>query len=292
MLRNLLNFLSNDILFQDDFDSLRPLCYPNTDVFLLCFSVINPTSFRNISERWIPEIRQYAPEAPFILIGTESDLRTSIKILIDLTRHNRGPISSAEARELALEIGAIRYIECSSLTQLNLKEVFDAAILAALKLPDGNDQTRVQMQDVRGRKSLRKWKEKLVTRSNSADSMKHFRIKRSASSHNNNTAKISNAHSIGRLHFYAASPSYSCSTYDLKRQPTRPSYALALSNAHSVGQNLCNTNLKFGAEKSFLDVNRNSTPGRVIGGVMSKKGSQETDLSKAKKGWKKLLCVV
>ena len=33
---------------QDDFDNLRPLVYPNTDVFLLCFSVVIPSSFHNI----------------------------------------------------------------------------------------------------------------------------------------------------------------------------------------------------------------------------------------------------
>ena len=31
---------------QDDFDTLRPLCYANTDVFLLCFSVVSPSSFQ------------------------------------------------------------------------------------------------------------------------------------------------------------------------------------------------------------------------------------------------------
>jgi len=42
---------------QDDFDTLRPLVYPNTDVFLLCFSVVMPSTFQNVREKWIPEIR-------------------------------------------------------------------------------------------------------------------------------------------------------------------------------------------------------------------------------------------
>ena len=30
------------------FDTLRPLVYPNTDVFLLCFSVVMPSTFQNV----------------------------------------------------------------------------------------------------------------------------------------------------------------------------------------------------------------------------------------------------
>lgn len=39
----------------------------------------------------------------------------------------------ADAQECAVEIGAVAYVECSSLTQKNLKEVFDTAILASLQ---------------------------------------------------------------------------------------------------------------------------------------------------------------
>ena len=42
---------------QEDYDRLRPLSYPQTDVFLVCFSVASPTSFENAKSKWIPEIR-------------------------------------------------------------------------------------------------------------------------------------------------------------------------------------------------------------------------------------------
>ena len=70
-------------LFQDDFDSLRPLCYPGTDVFLVCFSVVSPTSFHNVKEKWLPELRQHHPRAPILLVGTQSDLRTDVKVKIN-----------------------------------------------------------------------------------------------------------------------------------------------------------------------------------------------------------------
>ena len=120
-------------MFQDDFDSLRPLCYPDTDVFLLCFSVVVPASYHNITDKWVQEIRQHAPDAALILIGTQCDLRGDVKELIDLARYRERPVTEAQARATMRQIGALQYIECSALTQLNLKEVFDSAILAALE---------------------------------------------------------------------------------------------------------------------------------------------------------------
>ena len=40
-----------DTAGQEDFDRLRPLSYPNSDVFLVCFSVITPASFNNVREK-------------------------------------------------------------------------------------------------------------------------------------------------------------------------------------------------------------------------------------------------
>jgi cell division control protein 42 len=39
------------ILGQEDYDRLRPLSYPQTDVFLVCFSVVSPSSFENVKEK-------------------------------------------------------------------------------------------------------------------------------------------------------------------------------------------------------------------------------------------------
>ncbi|XP_072170031.1 cell division control protein 42 homolog [Diadema setosum] len=122
-----------DTAGQDDFDSLRPLCYPQTDVFLLCFSVVSPTSFHNVLEKWLPEIRQHNPKTPILLIGTQCDLRTDVNVLIDLAKHQERPICEEEAALRASRINAVKYIECSALTQHNLKEVFDDVILTGLE---------------------------------------------------------------------------------------------------------------------------------------------------------------
>ena len=45
-------------LGQEDYDRLRPLSYPQTDVFLVCFSVVSPASFENVKEKvcWLEKI--------------------------------------------------------------------------------------------------------------------------------------------------------------------------------------------------------------------------------------------
>ncbi|XP_064183353.1 rho-related GTP-binding protein RhoV [Anguilla rostrata] len=122
-----------DTAGQEVFDEFRSLCYAQTDVFLLCFSVVDPTSFQNITKKWIPEIRAHNPNSPIILVGTQSDLRHDVNVLINLDNFKVKPILNSRARGLAEKIRAQDYVECSALTQKNLKEAFDMAIFAGIK---------------------------------------------------------------------------------------------------------------------------------------------------------------
>ena len=60
-----------DTAGQEDYDRLRPLSYPNTDVILMCFSIDSPDSLENIPEKWTPEVKHFCPNVPIILVGNK-----------------------------------------------------------------------------------------------------------------------------------------------------------------------------------------------------------------------------
>jgi len=124
-----------DTAGQEDYDRLRPLSYPQTDVFLMCFSVMSPPSFDNIRSKWNPEVTHHCPGVPKLLIGTKVDLREDKDSLERLAMKKLVPVTSQSGIELAQEIKAAKYIECSALTTVGLKFVFDEAIRTVLNPP-------------------------------------------------------------------------------------------------------------------------------------------------------------
>jgi GTPase SAR1 family protein len=59
-------------LLQEDYDRLRPLSYPGTDIVLICFSVDKIVSLENIKQEWVTEITHFLPNTPMILVGCKS----------------------------------------------------------------------------------------------------------------------------------------------------------------------------------------------------------------------------
>jgi cell division control protein 42 len=124
-----------DTAGQEDYDQIRPLSYASTDVFVVCFSVLNPTSFEHVRKKWVPEVRQAMPGAPIVLCGCKTDLREDPNLVHKLwTRSGQRPVGVEEGMQLARDLNCA-YAECSALTQKGLKEVFHAAVKQALAPP-------------------------------------------------------------------------------------------------------------------------------------------------------------
>ncbi|XP_046990877.1 ras-like GTP-binding protein RhoL isoform X1 [Schistocerca americana] len=114
-----------DTAGQEDYERLRPLSYPNTDCFLLCFSINSRSSFENIASKWYPEVHHHCPNVPIVLVGTKMDLRNEVENTISVT----------EAKQMKKRIRAYRYVECSAKDSEGLEEVFIEAIHAVMKKP-------------------------------------------------------------------------------------------------------------------------------------------------------------
>jgi len=121
-----------DTAGQEDYDRLRPLSYPGTDVFLLCFSLISRSSFDNITEKWYPEVKHHSPKSVILLVGTKLDLKEDEDYVMQLKERDQDVIAYNEGAELAKKLDAVKYVECSAKTGKNLKQVFDHSIRAAL----------------------------------------------------------------------------------------------------------------------------------------------------------------
>lgn len=121
-----------DTAGQEDYERLRPLSYPGTDVLLVCFSIVNPVSLLNVSEKWHPEVSHFCPDIPVILAGTKRDLRNDNQILLELEKDQQKPVSTEEGQQIAKSINAYTYIECSAKTGEGVQEVFEMAAKASL----------------------------------------------------------------------------------------------------------------------------------------------------------------
>ncbi|XP_015415348.1 PREDICTED: ras-related C3 botulinum toxin substrate 3 [Myotis davidii] len=87
------------------------------------------------SPQWYPEVRHHCPHTPILLVGTKLDLRDDKDTIERLRDKKLAPITYPQGLAMAREIGSVKYLECSALTQRGLKTVFDEAIRAVLCPP-------------------------------------------------------------------------------------------------------------------------------------------------------------
>ncbi|KAB0400353.1 hypothetical protein E2I00_010449, partial [Balaenoptera physalus] len=113
-----------DTAGQEDYDRLRPLSYPQTDVFLICFSLVSPASYENVRAKWFPEVRHHCPSTPIILVGTKLDLRDDKDTIEKLKEKKLAPITYPQGLALAKEIGTGLGLRQGSWVQGDCKHSF------------------------------------------------------------------------------------------------------------------------------------------------------------------------
>jgi len=109
-----------DTIGSPDFDRLRPLSYPKTDCFVICFAINDKQSFNNLKEIWIPEILAHTPEIPFIFASTKMDVKETETELI----------TPEEISALVESTEAYECVECDSKDMDSILNVFKASVKA------------------------------------------------------------------------------------------------------------------------------------------------------------------
>ncbi|XP_025258022.1 rho-related GTP-binding protein RhoF isoform X2 [Theropithecus gelada] len=117
---------------QEDYDRLRPLSYQNTHLVLICYDVMNPTSYDNVLIKWFPEVTHFCRGIPMVLIGCKTDLRKDKEQLRKLRAAQLEPITYMQGLSACEQIRAALYLECSAKFRENVEDVFREAAKVAL----------------------------------------------------------------------------------------------------------------------------------------------------------------
>jgi Ras-related C3 botulinum toxin substrate 1 len=99
---------------------------PPVGVFLICFSLVDKYSLRRVLDFWYPKVREFFPNMPIILVGTKLDLREKNSESLETVTYQQG-------LKMAIDLGCVKYLECSALTKEGLQEVFAEAGKAVLR---------------------------------------------------------------------------------------------------------------------------------------------------------------
>uniref|UniRef100_A0A2K6S1Z4 Ras homolog family member F, filopodia associated n=1 Tax=Saimiri boliviensis boliviensis TaxID=39432 RepID=A0A2K6S1Z4_SAIBB len=121
-----------DTAGQEDYDRLRPLSYQNTHLVLICYDVMNPTSYDNVLIKWFPEVTHFCHGTPMVLIGCKTDLRKDKEQLRKLRAAQLEPITYMQGMSACKQIRAALYLECSAKFRENVEDVFREAAKVAL----------------------------------------------------------------------------------------------------------------------------------------------------------------
>ncbi len=107
-----------DTAGQEDYDTIRPLSYKDTDLVLLCYTVSNKKNLSNIPKKWLVEIKNHAPNAKYFLVALKKDLREDP----DIDREKI--VEKEDGEAMAEQIKALEFFEVSALKRDGVDDVF------------------------------------------------------------------------------------------------------------------------------------------------------------------------
>ncbi|VEU22055.1 DEKNAAC103080 [Brettanomyces naardenensis] len=131
-----------DTAGQEDYDRLRPLSYPDSNVILICFAVSAPDTLENVEEKWISEVLHFCQGVPIILVGCKIDLRNDPRTNEQLSQLGQRPVTPSEGQAVAEKIKALKYMECSAKLNQGVREVFETATRAALQTKERKEKKK------------------------------------------------------------------------------------------------------------------------------------------------------
>jgi Rho family, other len=131
-----------DTAGQEDYERLRPLAYSRAHVILIGFAIDTPDSLENVKHKWAEEAREQCPGVPIILVGLKKDLREDPVANEEMRLKSLRFTTQIDGNKMKDEIGARKYLECSSLTGEGVDDVFEAATRAALIMGDQQEEKR------------------------------------------------------------------------------------------------------------------------------------------------------
>ncbi|KAK3683965.1 P-loop containing nucleoside triphosphate hydrolase protein [Podospora appendiculata] len=120
-----------DTAGQEEYDRLRPLSYPETDLIFVCFAIDCPNSLENVMDKWYPEVLHFCPYTPLVLVGLKSDLRYKKTCIDMLKTQGLTPVTTEQGLAVSQKMGA-QYMECSSKEMKGVEEIFEQAILTVV----------------------------------------------------------------------------------------------------------------------------------------------------------------
>lgn len=158
-----------DTAGQEEYDRLRPLSYPETDLIFVCFAIDCPNSLENVMDKvrlstrmfpdiglhrramlhpeltvsilvqWYPEVLHFCPYTPLFLVALKSDLRFKKTCIDMLKTQGLTPVTTEQGMAVAKKMNA-HYMECSSKEMKGVDEVFEQAILTVV----ANDRKNIE----------------------------------------------------------------------------------------------------------------------------------------------------